>query len=300
MYWLKTFFISVFLISAGCVSAQHNFINHDGETIHYQVFGSGDPVLLINGGPGMSSEGFTDLAKRLAVKNQVILYDQRGTGLSHIPVINSRSMTMKLLVDDIEILREHLKINEWVVMGHSFGGMLAYFYATVYPQRVKAMIQSSSGGMDLTLLNSLDITAALTQNQRDSLAYYTQKIREGDSSFQTQYNRGKFLAPAYVYDQRHVPLVARRLTQGDSRINQLIWNNMRSMNFNMKSSMKHFRKPVLIIHGNNDIVGTEIPRNAHEILPNSQLVLLENCRHYGWLDAEAAYFTAINNFLSAL
>ncbi len=72
------------------------------------------------------------------------------------------------------------------------------------------------------------------------------------------------------------------------------------MSFNTKSSMKHFNKPVLIIHGADDIVGLSIPQEAHEILPNSKLVILDRCKHYGWLDREAEYFKAINDFLATV
>lgn len=185
-------------------------------------------------------------------------------------------------------------------MGHSFGGILAYYYATKYPDRVIAMIQSSSGGMDLSLLNNLNITETLSATERDSLSFYSRKIANGDSSYETALKRGTFLAPIYVYDRKNIPDVAKRLTQGNGVINRLVWQDLRRLDYDTKTGLKEFDKPVLIIHGREDIVGLDIPKKAHEILPNSELVILEKTRHYGWLDNPEMYFSEIQEFLNTV
>ncbi|MDZ7681598.1 MAG: alpha/beta fold hydrolase [Fodinibius sp.] len=78
---------------------------------------------------------------------------------------------MDLMIHDIEVLRTHLGIDQWNIMGHSFGGMMAYYYASKHPETIIGMIQSSSGAMDLRLLSTLDITESFTDMQRDSLAF---------------------------------------------------------------------------------------------------------------------------------
>jgi proline iminopeptidase len=274
--------------------------NTSSGKLHYQLYGKGAPILIINGGPGMNSEGFKPLAEELSKSNTVILYDQRGTGLSTLHTLNSETVTMTAMVEDIELLRCHLNFEEWIVLGHSFGGMLAYYYTANYPEHVSSLIQSSSGGLDLAITERLDIRGSLTQTQRDSLDYYSRKISNGDTSYVTAYNRGKFLAPAYVYDSTFIPVVANRLTQGNRTINSLVWQDLRRIEFSTASFFKTFKKPVLIIHGREDVVGLTIPKHAHNILPNSELVILENCKHYGWLDAKTAYFKAINTFIKNL
>ena len=271
-----------------------------GVTLHYRDLGSGLPLLVINGGPGMSSEGFLPLAGKLAKNNRVILFDQRGTGLSELDVVNDSSVTMDLMVADIEALRRHLGINRWVVMGHSFGGILAYYYASKHPGRLLGMIQSSSGGMDLELLATLDITGGLPPVEQDSLRYYNRRIQRGDTSYATRLKRGKFLAPAYVYHREHIPVVAERLTQGNRTINRLVWQDLRRMGYDVKSPMHKLVCPVLILHGQQDIVSPELARKAHRILPDSRLVILEESKHYGWLDNPGVYFAAIDEFLGML
>lgn len=289
----------ILLIHSPVVTAQQGEVIHgDGFKIHFQIFGTGEPLLIINGGPGMSSEGFITLAQELAENNQTIIYDQRGTGYSTLDNVDSTTISMDLMVDDIEAIRKHLGIETWAVMGHSFGGMLAYYYASKHSERVTAMIQSSSGGMDLALLESLNISGALTEMERDSLAFYNAKISGGDTSYETRLKRGQFLAPAYLYDKKHVPVVAERLTQGNSQVNSLVWQDLQRIGYDTKDKLRKFNKPVLIIHGVQDIVGTGIPETTHKILPNSRLLLLNKCRHYGWLDRRDTYFSEIEKFLS--
>ena len=95
-------------------------------------------------------------------------------------------------------------------------------------------------------------------------------------------------------------MVAKRLTQGNRQVNSLVWENMRNMPFNTSAFLKNFKKPALIIHGKNDVVGIEIPKLAHASLPNSKLVVLDQCKHYGWLDRKDAYFKEIDNFLNTI
>lgn len=280
------------------VSAQDGqFIDRKDSKIYYQTFGNGTPILIINGGPGMSSEGFIPLAKQLSKDHTAIIYDQRGTGKSTMGSIDYTTITLDQMIKDIEDLRTYLGIEQWIVLGHSFGGMLAYYYASKHPDRISAMIQSSSGGMDLALLSSLRITGGLTSLQRDSLAIYTEKINRGDDSYHTRLKRGEFLAPAYLYDQKYVPVIAHRLTQGNSEINSLVWHNMQQIRFDTKNTLKKFDKPVLILQGKQDVLGPDIAQTSHKLLPNSKLVILDRCGHYGWLDRPDIYFREIEAFL---
>ena len=272
--------------------------NADNSKTFYKTFGKGSPILIINGGPGMNSNGFEAMAKTLSKNHTTIVYDQRGTGKSKLTEINSTTISMKIMADDIEYLRKHLKIKKWVILGHSFGGMLASYYATVYPNSIQKLVLSSSGGVDLSLLNGPNlIESGLSKIERDSLQYWNDKIEKGDTSHPTRLGRGRAMAPAYVYDRKFIPIIAERLTQGNSTINGLLWSDMQNSKFDCKSKLKSFQKPVLIIQGKQDIISKEIGEIALKTFPNSKMILLENSKHYGWLDAEEKYFGTIEDFL---
>lgn len=292
--------LSIAFISKLGISQSAIDIPIENGNIHVTTYGVGKPILIINGGPGMNSEGFASLAQELGKTNLAILYDQRGTGQSTISEVNSETMTIDLMVSDIEAIRKHFGFKDWVVLGHSFGGMLASYYLKKHPERLSGLILSGSGGFNLRITRNLNLLSRLSENERDSLNYWNRQISLGDTSFQARYNRGKYLAPAYVFDKKHAPVIAKRLTQGNRSINSLIWQNIRAITFDCSEAYKNFEKPVLIIQGKQDVMGDNLAKEAHNLLPNSTLVFMDNCAHYGWLEQPVTYFNSINQFLATL
>lgn len=273
----------------------------DHVRIAYKTYGSGDPVLIINGGPGMNSEGFAGLATELSRMGfMAIIYDQRGTGHSTMNKVDSTSITMDLMIDDIEAIRKHLSLENWHILGHSFGGMLASLYASAHPVNIKKLILSSSGGIDLDLLSYVQksINSKLTRQQADSISYYDDLISNGDTTHNTRLHRGLILAHAYVINPKFLPIVGERLTQGNAIINGLLWQNMRDTHFNCADGLRKFNKPVLIIQGKDDIVRKESAYKAKAVLPQASVVFLDHTIHYGWLDNKSVYLNTIKSFIT--
>lgn len=267
---------------------------------HYQLFGEGAPILIINGGPGMNSEGFADMAKEIAkLGYMTIIYDQRGTGQTKLSSINAQTITLDLIAKDIEDLRNELHIKQWTVLGHSFGGMLACHYYALYPKSVYKLIFSSSGGVNLKFIDYLGqrILANLSKVDKDSFLFYQKKLDAVDTSWSTRTARVHFLAQAYVVQKQFASRIAQRLMQSNQRVNQLVIENMIQMKFNYKGRFKHSTLPVLILQGNKDIIRVETAQEIQASFGNSKLVILHNCGHYGWLDAHDNYIQALNDFL---
>tara|TARA_R110000868_G_scaffold37111_5_gene131407 strand:+ start:36003 stop:36917 length:915 start_codon:yes stop_codon:yes gene_type:complete len=280
------------------VNAQTEYQIFENESIiHFQTFGKGFPVLIINGGPGMSSEGFIPLAQKLSSNNRTIIYDQRGTGKSTLNKVDSETVTLDLMVKDIEAIRKHLNIDTWVVLGHSFGGIMASYYTSKHPDKVNGLILSSSGGLDMELFDVINIRSRLTSVQQDSLSYWENRIQRGDTSYTALLNRGKYLAPAYLNDKTFIPIIAERLTQGNATINSLVYQSMRRINYDTKTDLSDFKKPVLILQGAHDIIPLSIFEKAHSIFQNSEFIIFPNSGHYGWLEDSELYFETIYNFL---
>ncbi|MCX7114740.1 MAG: prolyl aminopeptidase [Gammaproteobacteria bacterium] len=109
-------------------------------TLYWEQSGhpDGTPVLFLHGGPGSG----TDPSHRRffdPTQYRIILFDQRGCGQS-LPFSALEQNTTWDLVQDIEKLRIHLQIEQWVVFGGSWGSTLALAYAETHPSRVKALI----------------------------------------------------------------------------------------------------------------------------------------------------------------
>ncbi len=291
------------LLLAGHLAGQQSGIVYtsDHVPISYRVYGSGKPLLIINGGPGMNSDGFEGLAVSLSKDYRAIIYDQRGTGKSVMKKVDSTTINMALMISDIESIRVQLGYEKWSILGHSFGGMLASAYATVRPDRIDKLILSSSGGIDLGLLSYFreSLNSKLTPTQLDSIAYWEGQIAAGDTSHFARLARGRNLAPAYVQDPKYIPVIAERLTQGNSTLNQLMWHDMRRIDFNCAEKLKSYTGSVLIIQGRQDIIRPQTVEAAQRAFSNSRVVYMEHCGHYGWLDNPEVYFKEVVGFLGA-
>ncbi|MDD1359058.1 prolyl aminopeptidase [Metamycoplasma hyosynoviae] len=108
--------------------------------VYFQELGNknGVPILFVHGGPGGSPS--SDSSRFFDPDHyRIIIFHQRGCGKS-LPSSEIRENTTMDLVSDIEKLREHLKIDSWILFGGSWGSTLSLVYAINYSKRVKAMI----------------------------------------------------------------------------------------------------------------------------------------------------------------
>ena len=108
--------------------------------IHYEECGNpqGKAAVFLHGGPGVGivppyRQFFDPQAYR------IVLPDQRGAGKS-TPHAELRENTTWELIEDLEKLRMHLGIDQWVVMGGSWGSFLALAYAIMHPKSVSGVI----------------------------------------------------------------------------------------------------------------------------------------------------------------
>lgn len=97
-------------------------------------------MLFLHGGPGQGAYEFmTVQGDRLGTAVRVIGLDQRGVDRS-APLPATADLTIADVVEDCEAVRQALGVDSWVVLGHSFGGMLALRYAASYPGVVSAVV----------------------------------------------------------------------------------------------------------------------------------------------------------------
>ena len=111
-----------------------------GHVMYWEVMGNpqGRPVVFLHGGPGAGAapdhRRFFDPAHY-----RIVVYDQRGSGRS-TPLAEVADNTTPELIADLERLRDHLGIEDWLVFGGSWGSTLALAYAEAHPERVAALI----------------------------------------------------------------------------------------------------------------------------------------------------------------
>ena len=121
-------------------NVQHSIAVDDPHVLHVEECGDPDgiPVLFLHGGPGAGIEAYH---RRFfdPEKYRMILFDQRGSGKStpHACLTNNTTLD---LVADIEVIRQQLEIDQWIVFGGSWGSTLSLVYAETHPDQVKALV----------------------------------------------------------------------------------------------------------------------------------------------------------------
>jgi len=104
-------------------------------TLYYEQCGNpaGVPVLFLHGGPGA---GATAAHRRFIDPTfyRIVIFDQRGAGRS-TPVAEIADNTTPLLIEDIEMLRQQIGVERWLLFGGSWGSTLALAYGEAHPER---------------------------------------------------------------------------------------------------------------------------------------------------------------------
>jgi proline iminopeptidase len=117
----------------------------DGHVLSYEQVGHADgvPIVYLHGGPG---SGYTPAARGNfdERRHRGVLFDQRASGRSTPYAaddgVHWDSIDMDHHIRDLEMLRDHLGIDRWIVFGLSWGSVLGLTYAERHPQRVTAVV----------------------------------------------------------------------------------------------------------------------------------------------------------------
>ena len=113
--------------------------------VYYRIYGEEPgrtPIVALHGGPA-GGHTYMRPYSALATDRQVVLYDQSGCGRSARPADLSL-YTIDRYVGELEALRSHLGLERMIVLGHSWGSVLAPAYAASYPDRVEAIVLTGS------------------------------------------------------------------------------------------------------------------------------------------------------------
>src|SRR5215218_3088454 len=121
----------------------------DGDAVYWEVRGEpgGRPAVVVHGGPGAPARGMHRLLDP-GVYRTVVIHQRncgRSTPSAADPSTDLSRNTTAALVADMERVREHLRIDRWLVFGGSWGTTLGLAYAETHPERVTAMVLLAVG-----------------------------------------------------------------------------------------------------------------------------------------------------------
>lgn len=117
------------------------YIEANGVNYYYEIFGEGEPLLLLHGGLG-SIDMFGPILPMLTAERQVIGVDLHGHGRT---ALGERKISVIDMADDMAVLLSTLDIGQVDVLGYSLGGGVALRFAAQHPDRVRRLALVSAG-----------------------------------------------------------------------------------------------------------------------------------------------------------
>jgi pimeloyl-ACP methyl ester carboxylesterase len=117
---------------------EERYIETNGIKLHTVIIGEGEPILFMHGFPDFWY-GWKNLILGLKDEYKLILPDTRGINLSDKPE-GIDNYYPKTLIDDIKGLSEALNLGRFTLVGHDWGGSLAFGFATLYPELLKGLV----------------------------------------------------------------------------------------------------------------------------------------------------------------
>lgn len=266
----------------------------------------GIPVLFVHGGPGAGCEPYH---RRFfnPERFRVVLFDQRGAGRSE-PHASLEGNDTASLVADMERIREHLGISQWLLFGGSWGSTLSLVYAQTHPERVLGLVLR---GIFLCRPEEIrwfyqegahwifpefwqDYLAPIPVHERaDLVSAYYRRLTSGDAKVREQAARAWSLWEARTSTLIPKPelldhFTSRRTSTALARIecHYFMHQSFLAENQILRDVGRLAEIPGIIVHGRYDCVCP--PRNAwelHEAWPSSRLQITPRSGHSA-LEAE--------------
>lgn len=279
--------------------------------LYIEEEGKGRPLILINGGPGGTHHYFHPWFSRAKKFARVIYYDQRGCGLSDFKP-GEEGYSVFQAVKDLEKLRKALGIEKWVLLGFSYGGFLAQFYAVNYPEHMAGLVLlSSSPGMRIEMGRSRQmdflseeekVRLAEIRNDLQKLAAQRKLTRREyigillyNNFLNGDWKRQHFYKPT----PERLAQIARYEWDHDENFNELMSRSMEEVDFTGRFVENPI--PTLILEGKWDLTWgqqkADIFKKNH---PNAQMVIFEKSGHSIYDEEPGRFFRILKSFIQNL
>lgn len=251
-------------------------------------------AFLLHGGPGGDHTGFKSGLAPLTDRMQLVYFDHRGQGRSARGP--RETYTMENNVEDMEALRQHLGLDKIVVIGVSYGGMVALTYASRYPQHVSHLIAVVTASSHRFLDRAKQLVAERGTPEQVAVC---DALWEGDFSSEEEL-RHYFDVMGPLYSLTHDPVKAkerrgRGIVSADA-INEGFGGFLRT--YDVTDDLKKITCPTLVIAGRHDwICPPEFSELIAREIPRADLRIFENSGHSVSADESQAFLDTIRGFL---
>jgi proline iminopeptidase len=268
-------------------------ITTDSIRLRYYTKGIGQPVLMISGGPGYNAVYLFSAADSLSSSAyrstdlKFIVPDLRGTGSSTIQEGHEASITFGRIINDLDQIRQQEGVTNWIIMGHSFGGLLASYYARVHPGSVKGLVLLSSvspaGFWGSNILAQKSIR--LREHELQMLEQINRQLDKGhDEKLKQEYDR--ILLPVYLgsrTDTTNVAIALKGIKINTRCFTAMLDNNREPLS-ELEKNISPYKGPVLILHGRMDPTGEGQAYENQKRLPQAGLEFINRAGHFLWVE----------------
>lgn len=251
-------------------------------------------AFLIHGGPGADHTSFKPTLSPLSQKMQLVYFDHRGQGRSARDA--KETYTLDNNVEDMEALRQYLGLEQIVVIGASYGGMVALTYASRYPQNVSHLIAIVTVPDHRFLKRAKEILAERGTEEQKAIA---QRLWDGNFENEEQlrdYFRVMRSLYSITYDPDSPPKAWDRAILSPDAINVAFGGFLRT--YDVRDELHKITAPTLVIGARHDwICPPEFSEEIANAIPNSDLRIFEHSGHSIRADEPEALLDAIAGFI---
>ncbi|MGM9906618.1 proline-specific peptidase family protein [Limosilactobacillus sp.] len=272
--------------------------------------GEGDIHLLaLHGGPGGNHEYWEDAAEQLAKQGlnvQVTMYDQLGSLYSDQPdysdpAIAKKYLTYDYFLDEVEEVRQKLGLDNFYLIGQSWGGLLVQEYAVKYGQHLKGAIISS---MVDEIDEYVDHINALREKTLSPQAVAFMKQCEANND----YSNPKYQEYVQVMNENYIDRrqpsklyhlkdlggdAVYNVFQGDNEF--VITGKLKDWHF--RDQLKKIKTPTLITFGEHESMPLATGKKMAELIPNAKFVTTPEGGHHHMVDNPDVYYKHLADFI---
>jgi pimeloyl-ACP methyl ester carboxylesterase len=252
--------------------------------------GTGPPVLLLHGGPGLAFDYLRDLADELAEDNDVVWYQQRGQE----PSAEDGPYTVAADVGDARRVLDALGWDRAYVVGHSWGGHLALHVAEAMPERLLGVLAVDPlGSMGDGRWPEFDeeIFRRTPESMRARARELDELAMAGEISDELALEGMRIIWPAYFADPESAPPMPE-LRIATARSAEMIPSIMAELPA-LEAGLSGIRVPVGFVHGSESPMPLAASTDAAERIPGAWVEIVDGAGHFIWVEAPGAVRAAL-------